>query len=164
MKDIVVTIILMAVSITNLNGQHMGIYVSEKDSNIFVSINKNDIEIYQVLDNFGVEDVFERNLILESKYLIVYDTIVLTRVDNHISFHVIAEGVLQIKDEISHYISSNTKFYCIRKKDENGRIVYFGKWKNGQKDGDWLYFNELGQRVIITYKNGTIIGRSNIKD
>jgi hypothetical protein len=32
MKDIVVTIILMAVSITNLNGQHMGIYVSEKDS------------------------------------------------------------------------------------------------------------------------------------
>jgi len=154
----------MTISFSSLRGQYQGVFISETDSNTFVNINRTNIEIYQVLDNFGVEDILERNLILKSKYEIVSDTIIFSQNEEQLCFQIITEDIIQIKSEIKHHISCNTKFYCTRKKDENGKILYFGKWKDGQKDGDWLYINEVGQRLKVTYDKGKKIGQTILEE
>lgn len=154
----------MVISSSSLKGQYIGVYISEADSNSLVNINKNDIEIFQVMDNFGVEDILERNLILKSEYEIVSDKIVFTQDEKQLYFQGITEDIIQLKSDINHHISFNTKFYCIQKKDKNGIILYFGKWKDGQKDGDWLFFNEAGQRVKVSYLKGREIEQTILKE
>lgn len=151
-------------SYTSLSGQYQGIYISEIDSNTFVNINKNDIEIYQVLNIYEVEDILERNLILKSSYRIVADTIYFSQYNKQLAFQLICEDKLQSLGDIKPLIRCNTKFYCIRKKDENGKIIYIGRWKEGEKDGDWLYFTKDGNRIKITYDKGVVVQKTCLDD
>jgi len=150
----------MVISLPSLSGQYQGTYISNADSSTYLNINKDIIEIYQVEDYFRVEDILERSLILKSEYDIVSDTIFLTRNNARIYFLILNEEILQLKGDLKHFISCNTMFYCTRKKDANGEIVYFGKWKNGKKDGVWLYISQTGIRIKVTYEKGVVLDRT----
>lgn len=152
----------MTLTFSTLTAQYQGIYVSESDPNTFININRGDIEIYHAFDICGAEDILERSLLLKSLYRTENDTLFLTQNGAEFCIHMMSEDVIQIKSGINPSIKMDTKFYCIRKYDESGRVVYFGKWKAGQRTGDWLFISDEGYRTKVTYENGKEISRTSV--
>ena len=161
-KSLIITLLLMITY--SAHGQYQGVYVSEYDKDIFVVINKNNLEVRQTLRYIDdVEDVFHQITLIESEYKMTSDTIFFTENNRTLSFIIINKDILQLNDSLNRFIDTNTKFYCTRKRADDGRILYFGKWKDGQRDSSWLFFDKDRRRFVVEYDRGKEVRRYNLE-
>jgi hypothetical protein len=56
--------------------------------------------------------------------------------------------------------SFNEIIYRFQKRDSSDRVIFSGAWKNGQREGDWYYYDGIGRvSHIDVYRNGENIER-----
>jgi len=150
------TLVLLLISFS-LYAQISGTYQCENDESILVKITKSEIEIYQFLDNDTSIDTDCLNQIslFISPFSFRNDTMFCKQKP---IFNQITEYILILNTNLSYKLKKGFKFYCITKRDTNGKIKFIGHWKNGKREGKWIIYNNVNKAKGYIYSNGKIVG------
>ncbi len=62
---------------------------------------------------------------------------------------------LRLEGGIPNLVQHCEILYCI-KRYNNGKISFIGNWKNGEMDGNWIFWDDNHNQNIIFYQNGRI--------
>lgn len=162
MKHNILLLLLFQVLSTHAQFLQMRAHVSETfkcdvDESLFVRIFNNDIEIYQELPNEdGIEsDCINQIPLFSNTYFIRKDTIFCK---GKPIFNYFSEYILVLHTSLNTKLKKGLKFYCISKRGINGKVQFFGHWKNGKREGKWVIFNNVNKAKGYIYSKGKIVG------
>lgn len=133
-----------------------GAFTHEAKTNLTIFIRNENAEIY--LDHDIIADgIVTSEVLVCSPYFLKKDTLIIKNDCFKFEFLVVNDELLISLNNLKGYIKKGDKFYCSQKVDNNGNIKYIGRWKDGKKDGIWLYFDKKGEITGIKYDEGQII-------
>lgn len=134
-------------------------YKLERDSNNYFTIDNGVFDI-RASNGFPGEGLSE-HIKYSNSYFVRKDTLFIGSDSNHIKFKIISGGVLLALNDISYYIKKGEKLFGNRYK--SFIMLLGGEWKNGLKQGSWIYVDESGKMSGIIFKDGVIIDTFKVK-
>lgn len=136
-------------------------YFYERDSSLYISFYNGEFSVSCKM-NEG-DDFVVRSELFNFKYRTVKDSIF---VGSYV-FLINKQGELtslqsipcsSTYDKKGYWILRNEKLYPLNYYTEDGkRILYGGKWKNGLKNGKWIYIDGSGKESGVVFKEGVIV-------
>ena len=95
---------------------------------------------------------------LEAIYYCSNDTIIVNQNNNKYLFLIKSDGIITSLSNIYNYVKKGETLFANKYYYTNGKIMMIGwGWKNGGKDGKWLFFDENGVESGIVFKEGKIV-------
>jgi len=92
-------------------------------------------------------------------YKLNMDTIELNIKGNNYCMLKKSEGIIISLSNIFYLIKKDEILYASRYNYSNGDIMMLGwEWKNGGKNGKWLFFDENGVKSGLIFEEGKIVG------
>jgi hypothetical protein len=136
---------------------------SENKSKIHLWLDKDSLFINQGSKAIAEDVVLVSSKIFKGKYWVKNDSLIVVSGKRKFIFRIIKDGILESTFKLNGYISKKDKFYCSHFSYKNKEFLIGSKWKNNQKDGDWIYRTKEDKLFRLTYKNGKLIRKEPVK-
>lgn len=108
------------------------------------------------LDMEGVDCIVGGDCLLEETISCINDTLY---IDGKPYFKIMSTDMILSLQNIRNIVHNGDTFYCTKYYDRNNNIYLLGSidgWKNGQKNGRWIYLDHARLSGII-FKDGVIV-------
>ncbi len=159
MKLILNPLLVVIIFASNVYSQHKGIYQCESDTTVFLIINDAELEISEVIEERLFENSVESFCLLKSPYVYDNNLIKFSYKGHNKTLELVTTDLIVLKDCIDYFIEGGSFFYCTKKVSEKGKVLYYGNWKEGKKNGYWLYFNDDETITKFLFQNDKIMSR-----
>lgn len=132
-------------------------YGYENDSSIYLYFTQDRIRLEKSIDSHPMYyDLVEKHNIIDCHYWLAGDTIIIENPNKRIHLIKQDDDILLLINDLNSEIKSG-RFYRKIERYPDGNLKVIGSWKNGLKDGYWLYVDEKGARVRVTYHEGKVL-------
>lgn len=115
-------------------------------------------------EDISSDMVISGNVIFKGKCFIKKDTLIVIKDRNKHLFKILDDGVIKTLFKINGYIKQGDIFLCSRYEYRNGNLLLGSAWKNGKKEGVWIYKTTEDKLYRLTYKNGKIVKKEFLKN
>jgi hypothetical protein len=138
------------------------LYRLERDTNNYFTINKG---IFDIRANSRVSgDILSEHIKYTNSYFVRNDTLFIGSIGNQTKLKVISDGILLALNDILGYVKKGENLYGDRFHYMSGAVMLLGgEWKNGLKQGSWLFIDESGKQSGLIFKDGIIVNTFKVK-
>lgn len=159
-KPIIVLIFYILISVLPIYSQKIdGLYRSIKIEGVNFTIEIKD-SVLKVSHNYALsDDILIDDIYFSSNYEVFDDTINIFMYDEIIPAFKTDSIFLEVITNELIWATIGTKFYRVIFYHEDGSPHMMGStWKNGKKDGYWIFFDSLGTgKGYIMFDNGYVL-------